>query len=271
MDPTRWSFNSGNLTGPFVDKIAAMKEAGFTSATLWHSDLFPVFDDPDGAIQPFRNSGLRLSAYQFLRDMEGISDSARAHKLELARQLMDQLKLIGGDTLAIGSTMSPTEDRNWAKAVEAVQMFGELGKSLGVRVAYEPMCFSEWINDYRLAWKLIRDVDHSHVGLLLDSAHVFLPNLPLDGISEIRGDKIFLVELNDFPQTQLPIREMLRNYRLFPGEGVRPVGEFVDRVLATGYTGEFAVEVFNATYRSWDARVVAKRGFGAMEKLFATR
>jgi 4-hydroxyphenylpyruvate dioxygenase len=266
--PNRWSFNSGNLSGAFADKVAAMKEAGFTAATLWHSDLFPVFDDPDGAIQPFRHSGLALSAYQFLRDLEGMPAPVRAHKLELARQLMGQLKLVGGDTLVLGSTTSPTEGRDWGTAVAALRELGELGRSEGVRIAYEPMCYSEWINDYRTAWKLIRDVGHSHVGLVLDTAHVFLPDLPLDPIADIPGDKIFLVELNDFPQMSVPLREMLKNYRVFPGEGVHPVRQFVDRVLATGYRGDFALEVFNATYRAMDARIVAKRGFASLEKLF---
>lgn len=268
MAPHRWSFNSGNLSGPFVDKVAAIKEAGFPAATLWANDLFPVFDDPDGAIQPFRNSGLALSAYQFLRDIEGMPAAVQEHKFELARQLMSQLKLIGGDTLAIGSTGSPRE-RDWKAAVAVLRALGEVGKAKGVRIAYEPMCYSEWIADYREAWKLIRDVDHSHVGLVLDTAHIFLPNLPLDGIAAIPGDKIFLVELNDFPHTHLPLRELLKNYRLFPGEGAHPVREFVERILATGYRGDFALEVFNAAYRAMDPRAVARRGFASLEKLFA--
>jgi sugar phosphate isomerase/epimerase len=62
---------------------------------------------------------------------------------------------------------------------------------------------------------------------------------------------------------------MLRNYRLFPGEGVRPVRAFVQRVLGIGYQGVFSAEVFNARYRAADARWVAQRGFDAMERLFA--
>ena len=42
-------------------------------------------------------------------------------------------------------------------------------------------------------------------------------------------------------------------------------------VLATGYRGHFAIEVFNATYRTFDAKVVAKRAYASMEKLFAKK
>jgi len=266
-----WSINSGTLVGTFPDRVAAMKEAGFPAATLWHSDLFPLFDDPDGSIMSFRNSGLKLSAYQLLRDYEGMPADVQRRKLDIARQQIGQIKLVGGDMLVLGSTMSPVDRNDWKRAVASIRALGDLAKSEGVRIGYEPMCFSEWINDYRLGWKLIKEVDHSHVGMVLDTAHIFLPGHPLDGISDIPGDKIFLAEINDFAQSRLPIREQLRNYRLFPGEGVQPVREFVDRILATGYRGHFAIEVFNATYRTFDAKVVAKRAYASMEKLFAKK
>lgn len=266
-----WSINSGTLAGSFVERVAAMKEAGFPAATLWHSDLFPLFDDPDGSIMAFNNSGMKLSAYQLLRDLEGMPVDVQRRKLDIARQQIGQIKLVGGDMLVLGSTMSPADKNDWKGAVASIRALGDLAKAEGIRIGYEPMCFSEWINDYRLGWKLIKEVDHSHVGMVLDTAHIFLPGHPLDAINEIPGDKIFLAEINDFAQSNLPIREQLRNYRLFPGEGVKPVREYVDRVLATGYRGHFAVEVFNATYRTFDAKTVAKRAYASMEKLFAKK
>lgn len=265
---TIWSFNTGNLTGPTPEKIAAIRSAGFAAATLWHHDLFPLFDDPDGAVMPFRQSGLMLSAYQMVRDLEGAAAAVRAHKLEIARQLIDQLLLIGGDTLVLASNGSTDVDRDWDAAVAALRAIGDLGKSRGVRIAFEPLCYTPWINDYRLGWKLVRDADHSHVGLVLDPAHIFLVDSPLDDIATIPGSKIFLVEINDLPDTGLNIREMLRNYRMFPGEGRRPLGEFLRLVLSTGYRGHFALEVFNAAYRAMDPLMVAKRGHAALEKLF---
>ena len=264
-----WSFNSANLTGPIATRIDAITAAGFAAATLWHNDLFPPFDDPDGAIAPFRASGLMLSAYQMVRDLEGAPPPLRDHKLEIARQLIDQLLLIGGDTLVLASNGSATIDRDWDAAVATLRTLGDLGKARKVRIAFEPLCYTSWFNDYRLAARLIRDVDHSHVGLVLDAAHIFLLDLPLDPIADIAGEKIFLVELNDLPDTGLNIREMLRNYRMFPGEGRRPLDVFLKAVLATGYRGHFALEVFNASYRAMDPHAVAKRGHASLDALFA--
>jgi 4-hydroxyphenylpyruvate dioxygenase len=270
MDRSKFSFNSANLTGPFADKLAAMEEAGFASTTLWPADLFVHFEDPEATIALIKSSTVSISAYQCVRDLEGSAPQVKARKFELARQFMDQMKLIGCDTLVLCSNVNSDVDQNWQQAVKDVRELGEIGKARGIKIAFEPICYGPWINNYITGWELVRDVDHSHVGLVLDAAHIFLPETPLEPIEKIPREKIFMVELNDFPGTTFDKRELLRNYRLFPGEGVRPVREFMDRVRATGYDGLVSLEVFNARYRAADPRFVAKRGFQSLEKLFGS-
>ena len=270
MDRSKFSFNTANLSGPLAEKLAALEEAGFASTTLWPADLFVHFEDPEATIALIRSSSVSVSAYQCVRDLEGSPPEVKARKIELARQFMDQMKLVGCSTLVLCSNVNADVEQNWARAVQDVRDIGELGKARNIRVAFEPICYGGWINDYIKGWELVRDVDHSHVGLVLDAAHIFLPETPLQPIDKIPKDKIFLVELNDFPGTTFDKRELLRNYRLFPGEGVRPVREFVDRVLGTGYDGLVSLEVFNARYRAADPRFVALRGMQSLEKLFGS-
>ncbi len=181
---------------------------------------------------------------------------------------MDQMALVGCDLLVLCSNVDPDVEQDWARAIADVRAIGELARARNVRIAFEPICYGSWINTYVKGWELVREVAHSHVGLVLDAAHVFLPDTPLAPIEKIPCEKIFLVELSDFPGTTLDKRELLRNYRLFPGEGVRPVREFLERVRATGYDGVVSLEVFNARYRAADPRVVAQRGMESLETLF---
>jgi 4-hydroxyphenylpyruvate dioxygenase len=268
MDPRRFSFNSANMTGSLADRLTAMEEAGYASATLWPADLFVHFEDPEAAIARINGSPVAVTAYQCVRDLEGAPAAVKCRKMELARQFIAQMKLIGCELLVLCSNVNDDIDRDWARAVGDLQAIGELGRASGVRIAFEPICYGSWINTYVKGWELVRDADHSHVGLVLDAAHVFLPETPLEPIERIAGGKIFLVELSDFPDTGLDKRELLRNYRLFPGEGRRPVRAFMDRVEATGYAGPISLEVFNASYRACDPRAVASRGMQALEGLF---
>lgn len=268
MNPGRFSFNTANMTGAIADRLAAIEQAGYGSATLWPADLFAHFEDPEATIELIRNSPVEVSAYQCVRDLEGSPAPIKARKMELARQFIAQMKLIGCDLLVLCSNVRDDIRRDWAQAVADLQAIGDLARTSGVRIAFEPICYGGWINTYVKGWELVRDVDHPHVGLVLDAAHIFLPETPLDAIEQIPGDKIFLVELSDFAATSLDKRELLRNYRMFPGEGVRPLRGFVDRVEATGYAGPISLEVFNARYRAADPSFVARRGFAALEALF---
>lgn len=268
MNPGRFSFNSANMTGPIADRLAAIEEAGYASATLWPADLFAHFEDPEATIARIGGSAVAVSAYQCVRDLEGSPVVVKGRKMELARQFIAQMKLIGCDLLVLCSNVRDDIDRDWAKAVADLQAIGDLAAANAVRIAFEPICYGGWINTYVKGWELVRDAGHPAVGLVLDAAHVFLPETPLEAIERIPGDRIFLVELSDFAASSLDKRELLRNYRMFPGEGVRPLRAFVDRVAATGYAGPISLEVFNARYRAADPRFVARRGMHALEDLF---
>lgn len=268
LDRTRLSFNTGNMTGSIADKLSAIQEAGFGGTTMWPADFFVHFEDLDANLEHARTSSLACTCYMMVRDLEGSPPAVKARKLELARQMMDQMTLIGATTLVQCSNIGNEVDRTWSRAVEDLRDLGELAKSRGMRIAFEPMSQGQWINTWQLGWQMVKDVDHPQVGLVLDASHIFLAGANLEGIDGIAGEKIFLCEVSDFPDAKLDRREMLRNYRLFPLEGTRPIRALVERVMATGYQGPFSAEVFSARYRAADPRFVAKRGFEAMQKLF---
>ena len=73
----------------------------------------------------------------------------------------------------------------------------------------------------------------------------------------------------DWPQTQLPPFEIARHYRLFPGEGVGPLRDFVQRLEAIGYVGWYSVEVMNAHYQRGNPAEVARRGIAATLRLLS--
>jgi sugar phosphate isomerase/epimerase len=269
MDRTRFSFNTGNLTGSIGDKLAAIYDAGFPETTMWPADFYVHFEDLDANLDHARTSPLKNTCYMMVRDLEGSPPEVKARKMKLAANMMEQMDFIGATTLVQCSNIGPDPDRDWSAAVEDLRKLAELAAERGKRIAFEAMSQGHWINTYMLGWQMVRDVDHPAFGLVLDASHVFMSEAPLDDIDVIDPDKIFLCEVADFPAAGLDRREMLRNYRLFPGEGVRPVRAFVQRVLGIGYQGVFSAEVFNARYRAADARWVAQRGFNAMERLFA--
>jgi 4-hydroxyphenylpyruvate dioxygenase len=252
--------------GKLPTKLKAIKEAGFVSTEFWPRDLFEHAEGPEIAIDLLRQTGLGVSAYQALRNFEGSRESVMPLKLEIARQMMDQMALVGARTLVLCSNTDPGSSGDRSVCAAHLRQLGELAASRGLRVAYETLSWGHWINDYRDAWSLIQDVAHPSVGLLLDSFHLFVRQTPLQEIERIGAEHIFLVELADLVHANMSPIETSRSYRLFPGEGVGPIAQFLDRVAQTGYDGVLSLEIFNAHHAAQDPGDVARR---AMDRLQA--
>ncbi len=253
--------------GPLATKLKAMSTAGFVATEFWPKDLFEHPDGPTTAVELLRENGLTVSIYQALRNYEGTPPADRDQKLGIAEQMMDQMSLIGCDTLSLPSNSGPDSMGDREKIAADLARLGDLARSRGMRIAFEPICWGRWIKDYRDGWAVVREVNHPNIGLMLDSFHVFLPGSPLTEIADIPGEKIFVVEVADFAGSALDFIEISRHYRLFPGEGNSPMEAFLRQVAKTGYTGCLSVEVFNAFYRQNDPFDTARRGAACISRV----
>lgn len=263
----RFACTTATFGGTLPERLSAIKSAGFDALELFPCDIFVRFVEPEDAIEAVIDSGLSIACYQHLGNFEGMPLKVRQAKLNLAGHLMDQMAMVGADLLMVAANTSPEQVQDWGRAVEDFQMLGELGKSRNIRIGFEALSVSPWFNDYRKVWKLVQDVANSHVGVALDATHTFLADLPLEPISDIPGDRIFLVEVADLATSNLPISEVSRYHRLFPGEGVRPIGELVRRTIDAGYAGYYSVELFSSHYSSMEPAFVAKRAYDSMRRL----
>lgn len=249
--------------GRLPEKLAAMRAAGFGATEFFPRDLYEDPRGPDYARDALRDSGLVISAYQALRDYEGMPAAQSAHVLGIAEQMMDQMGWLGARLLVLCANMHPEASGRREDCVRDLQRLAELAHTRGLRVAYEPIGWARWHADYRDAWSLVQAVDHADFGIMLDSLHVASTGLPLDAIEAIDASKLFMVELCDWPQTRLPPFEIARHYRLFPGEGIGPLEDFMRRVRRTGYRGCCSIEVMNDHYFHDNPVAVARRAFAA--------
>ena len=255
----RWGCTTATFGGRLADKLRAMREAGFVATEFFPRDLFEDPRGPDYSVALLRESGLVVSAYQALRDYEGMPVAHRDHVLGIAEQMMDQMAWLGADLLVLCANVHPEASDDQPRCVADLLLLAELAHSRGMRIAYEPIGWARHFADYRAAWGLVRAVDHPSLGLALDSLHVAGSGLPLDALDQIDPHKVFLVQLCDWPQTRLQPFEVARNYRLFPGEGIGPVQEFFERMQRLGVTACYSVEIMNTHYQHEDPLQVARR------------
>jgi sugar phosphate isomerase/epimerase len=140
-----------------------------------------------------------------------------------------------------------------------------LAVPFGIRIAYEALSWGRTVNEYTTAWDVVCRADCPNLGMAIDSFHILAAKTPLDAISDLDPDRIFLVQLSDFMwQETRTFEERIataRTFRVFPGEGVHST-QVVDLVLkldALGYRGDYSFEVFNDDYVQMPLPFVAGR------------
>lgn len=90
-----------------------------------------------------------------------------------------------------------------------------------------------------LEW--IDAINEKNVGLLLDCFHWYTSEGTLEDLYQLNVDQVVHVHIND--ARHVPVKEVLDNDRLFAGEGVIPVIDFLQALKRIGYNGVIAQEI----------------------------
>ncbi|MGJ4887775.1 bifunctional sugar phosphate isomerase/epimerase/4-hydroxyphenylpyruvate dioxygenase family protein [Bradyrhizobium sp. HKCCYLRH3099] len=253
-----------SISGALDEKLKAIAAAGFDEVEIFENDLVAFGMRPREIGQMCRDLGLAICAYQPFRDFEGMPEPQRARNFIRAERKFDLMQELGTDLLLICSSVSPASLGGIDRAAADFHELGERAAKRGLRVGYEALAWGRHVHDYRDAWEIVRRADHKAIGVILDSFHALAPALPTNAIRAIPGDKIFLLQLADAPKLELDVLSWSRHFRSFPGQGDLPVGEFMEAVAATGYSGPLSLEIFNDQFRAGSAPRTALDGMRSL-------
>ncbi len=239
------------LAGPLEAKLAAMKAAGFSQVMLKANDLVGHPGGLTAAVQTVKDSGLRGTGFQVLRDFEGLSGHLHHYKMDIAKSMLEMCAALDCRVLLACSSTSTHASQDIDHLARDLRKLAMLAIPLGIRIAYEGLSWGRTVNEFTTAWDVVCRADCPNLGLGLDSFHIFAAKTSLEEIDYLDPEKIFLVQLADFMwQETRTFEERMttaRTFRVFPGEGVHSE-QLVDLVLKLdrlGYTGDYSFEVFN--------------------------
>ena len=253
------------LAGPLEAKLAAMKEAGFSQVMLKANDIVGHPGGIQAAVQAVRDSGLRGTGFQVLRDFEGLSGHLHHYKVDIAKSMLEMCAALDCKVLLVCSSTSVHASQDLDHIARDLRKLAMLAIPYGIKIAYEALSWGRTVNEFTTAWDVVCRADCPNLGMGIDSFHIFAAKTPLDEIDYLDPSKIFLVQLADFMwQEARTFEERMataRTFRVFPGEGVHSE-QLVDLVLkldALGYAGDYSFEVFNDDYVQMPLPFVAER------------
>jgi len=262
-----------SLAGPLPAKLRAIGEAGFSQVMLSARDLVGHAEGVEAAIAAVRDSGLRVTGFQVLRDFEGLSGQLHDYKVDIAKSMLDLCAAVGARVLLVCSSTSAHASADRDAIARDLRKLAMLAIPHGIRVAYEALSWGRSIEQFPDAWDVVMRADMPNLGLGLDSFHMFATKTSLDELQWLDPERIFLVQLADFMWQEIrSVEERIataRHFRVFPGEGAHSdqVAELVSRLHAQGYRGDYSFEVFNDDYQQIPLPDVARRARRAADWL----
>ncbi|MEY2653085.1 MAG: hypothetical protein RLZZ524_112 [Pseudomonadota bacterium] len=254
-----------SLAGPLEAKLQAIREAGFTQVMLKANDIVGHPGGVDAAVRLVRDSGLRVTGFQVLRDFEGLAGHLHDYKVDIAKAMLEMAHALGAPVLLACSSTSQHASQDIDALARDLRKLAMLAVPLGIRIAYEGLSWGRTISEFTTAWEVVCRADAPNLGLGIDSFHILATDTALDEIDQLDADRIFLVQLADYMWQEIrSVEERIstaRHFRVFPGEGVHStqVADLVMRLDAIGYRGDYSFEVFNDDYQQLPLPLVAQR------------
>jgi len=265
MNLDHFGMDTITLAGPLEAKLRAVREAGFTQIMLMARDLVGHPDGFDAAVSAVRQSGLRVTGFQVMRDFEGLTGPLHEYKVDVVKSMLKMAKAVGAPMLLVCSSTSTMATGEKDALVRDLQALAMLAVPLGIRIGYEALSWGRHVNEYPRSWEIVAQADRANLGIVIDSFHILANRTAFDMIDEIAPGKITLVQLSDFMWREVTSPEhrieTARHLRVFPGEGVHSaeMADLVRRLDRIGYRGDYSFEVFNDDYQQMPLEQVAVR------------
>jgi len=237
------------LSGTLPDKLEAIAAARFDAVEIFENDLISFSASPRDLASMASDLGLGIELYQPFRDFEGVSDAMLQRNLDRIECKFDVMEKLGAPMLLLCSNVATAVDGDRARAVAQLSVLAERAAARNLRLGYEALAWGKYVRHYADAWAIVQEVDHPHLGIVLDSFHILSLGDDPTGIADIPGERIFFLQLADAPRLAMDVLQWSRHYRCFPGQGQLDLTRFLEQVLLAGYSGPLSLEIFNDVFR----------------------
>lgn len=264
-----FGMDTASLAGSLASKLAAVRAAGFAQVVVAASDLAGHPQGAAAGTRAVRDSGLAVTGLEALRDYEGLDGQLGAYKRDIARALLELTAELGGRLLIVEASTSRHASTDADAVARDLGRLALMAVPLGIRIAYKGVPWSRVARDFRAAADIAMRVDRPNLGVAVDAFDVVASNVPLEDLDILDPEQTFLVQLSDYMWQELRSPEeeaaTATHFRVFPGEGAHSdaLAQFVARLDANGYYGNYSFDVYNDDYLQLPPEVVAARARAA--------
>jgi sugar phosphate isomerase/epimerase len=249
---------------PIKDVIEAIARAGFGGVAPWRREI--EGHDVAAVAKHIRDAGLAVTGYCRSTYIPSATRAGFEQNVEANRKAIADAATLGAScfVMVVGSLPPGSKDLAAARAqvAEASGLLTTFGKSVGVRIALEPLhpvyaadrsCLTLMSEALDMCDAVEGVTTDPWLGVLPDCYHIWWdPNLARDIARAGKAKRIFGFHVCDW---LVPTEDIL-NDRGMMGDGVIDVPGLRAMAEATGYTGPVECEIFSS--KNWWKRPMAE-------------
>ena len=260
-----FGMDTASLAGPLEGKLAAIRDAGFSQVMISAADVVAHPAGTAAGIAAVRASGLEVTGLEALRDFEGLDGAMHAYKVDVAKAMLELCAALGGRLLLVEASASTHASVDADALGRDLAKLATLAVPLGIRIAYKGQPWSRAARDFRAAADVAMRAESPNLGVAVDAFDVLATGVPLDDLDVLDPGQTFLVQLSDcmWQEARTPEEQVAAatHFRVFPAEGARGelLAQFVARLDALGYCGNYSFDVYNDDYLQMPPEAVAAR------------
>jgi sugar phosphate isomerase/epimerase len=265
-EPFGYCLNTSTIKGaglPIERELEIAAGSGFRAVEPWIEEI-EAFVDRGGKLpdlrRRFEDLGLIVAGAVGFAEWIVEDDARRASGLERMERDMGLVAEIGGRFIAappIGAHEAGQSSPSLDRIAERYAAILDLGTRTGVTPILELWGFSRTLSRLSEVIFVAAQTAHPRACLLLDSYHLHKGGSGFGGIRLLHGSALPVFHINDYPAE--PDRERIDDSdRVYPGDGVAPLGELIRTLDAIDFRGFLSVELFNREYWKQPPEEVAR-------------
>jgi sugar phosphate isomerase/epimerase len=265
-EPFRYCLNTGTIRGHELTlerEVEVTAQAGYSGIEPWISSL-RKHKGEGRSLSDLRKRiadlGLTVEGAIGFAAWAAEDEAQRAKGVAELKSDMELVAEIGGRRIAAPPAgINRTSGLDLNKIAERYRVVLEMGRQMGVLPQLEIWGTALTLGKVSEAAHVAIQARHPDACLLLDVYHMFRGDSGFDGLRLLNGAAMHVLHVNDYPAD--PPREQLTDaHRVYPGDGVAPLGAIFRTLRDSGFRGALSLELFNRDYWKQDPLTVARTG-----------
>src|SRR5947207_1284939 len=164
-----FGMDTASVAGTLERRLEAIAAAGFVQVMISAADIVGYPQGSAAGERVVRDSGLRVTGFEALRDFEGLDGQLHRYKIDVAKSMLTVCRDVGSNLLLVEATTSTHAVPDVERTANDLNKLAVLAIPLGIRIAYKPRLGSRAAPDLATAADIMFHAACPNLGLAIDS------------------------------------------------------------------------------------------------------